>query len=161
MSNLTHFGSDGTARIVDVSAKEVTARTATAEGFVTASEATIRRIWDGNASSKGDVLQIARLAGIMATKRTADLIPLCHTLPLEKASIDFTAASEATVRIAVTVTATAKTGVEMEALTGVTVAALTIYDMCKAIDRAMSISDVRLVAKSGGRSGDFRRDSAD
>lgn len=157
MSNLTHFNDDGSARMVDVSSKAVTHRTAVAEARIIAEPETITRIQNGSASKKGDVLQIARLAGIMATKRTADLIPLCHPLPIEKADLDFAIESETTIHITATTSVTAKTGVEMEALTAASVAALTIYDMCKAIDRSMQITDVRLVEKTGGASGSFSR----
>lgn len=161
MSELTHFNEHGSAHMVDVSEKAITHRVAVAEARIIALPETIRKIADGSASKKGDVLQIARIAGIMATKRTADLIPLCHPLPIEKASIDFELESDSTIQITATVSVTAKTGVEMEALTAATVSALTIYDMCKAIDRSMEVTDVRLVEKSGGRSGDFRQDSAE
>lgn len=157
MSNLTHFNEDGSARMVDVSSKDITHRTAIAEARVIAEPTTVARIQDGSASKKGDVLQIARLAGIMATKRTADLIPLCHPLPIEKADLEFAIESETTIHITAITSVTAKTGVEMEALTAASVAALTIYDMCKAIDRSMQITDVRLVEKSGGRSGHYQR----
>ena len=157
MTELTHFDDDGSARMVDVSSKDVTQRVAMAEASIVADADTITRINDGSASRKGDVLQVARIAGIMATKRTADLIPLCHPLPIEKASIDFETSSPTSIRITATVSVTAKTGVEMEALTAASVAALTIYDMCKAIDRSMQVTDVRLVEKSGGRSGSFKR----
>ena len=157
MSDLTHFDADGNALMVDVSEKDVTERIATAAGSVVMDPATLSRVQAG-AIAKGDVLGVARLAGIMAAKRTPELIPLCHPLPLTSVTVDL-ACDEA--RSAVDITATCKlkgrTGVEMEALTAVSVAALTIYDMCKAIDRAMRIESVRLVYKSGGKSGTFER----
>ena len=156
---LTHFDDQGASRMVDVAAKEVTARVARASGGVVMEPATLARIQQ-RGFKKGDVLEVARLAGIMAAKRTADLIPLCHTLPLEGVTIDFGFPDDRTVTITAEVKVTAKTGVEMEALTAVSVAALTIYDMCKAIDRGMVISDVRLEEKSGGRSGHFVREDA-
>ena len=153
--DLSHFDKDGNARMVDVSAKQITQRSASAKGRVAMLAETLSRIEKG-AIEKGDVLQVARLAGIMAAKKTADLIPLCHPLALNSVTLDFhidTAAS--TVEITATVKIDGKTGVEMEALTAVTVAALTIYDMCKAIDRGMRIETVRLVHKAGGKSGTF------
>lgn len=159
MTDLTHFNDDGSARMVDVSEKDVTHRSATAEARVVAAPETIARIQDGSASKKGDVLAIARIAGLMASKKTADLIPLCHPLPLEKAAVDFSVESTTTIRICATTSVTAKTGVEMEALTAASVAALTIYDMCKAIDQSMQITDVRLLEKSGGRRGHYQRAS--
>ena len=157
MSDLTHFDADGNALMVDVSEKDVTERIATAAGSVVMDPATLARVQAGSIA-KGDVLGVARLAGIMAAKRTPELIPLCHPLPLTSVTVDL-ACDEA--RSAVDITATCKlkgrTGVEMEALTAVSVAALTIYDMCKAIDRAMRIDGVRLVYKSGGKSGTFER----
>ncbi len=158
MAELTHFDDDGKAVMVDVSAKAESARTATAEGSVYMEPATLRLI-SGGGVKKGDVLGAARLAGIMAAKRTPDLIPLCHPLALSSVVVDLRC-DEA--RNAVDITATCKltgrTGVEMEALTAVTVAALTVYDMCKAVDRAMTIGEVRLVHKAGGKSGTFTRD---
>lgn len=157
MPKLTHFDDDGAARMVDVSSKDVTHRTASAQARVIAAASTIARIEDGSASQKGDVLQIARIAGIMATKRTADLIPLCHPLPIEKADLEFEFDSPTSILVLATTSVTAKTGVEMEALAAASVAALTIYDMCKAIDRDMQITDIGLVSKTGGRSGDYER----
>ncbi len=139
--------------MVDVSTKPETARTATARGSIHMQPSTAAVIAGGTAA-KGDVLGTARLAGIMAAKRTSDLIPLCHPLPITSVSIDLSVA-DASVDIACTVRTTGRTGVEMEALTGVSVAALTIYDMCKAIDRGMTIGAVRVVHKDGGQSGDF------
>ncbi len=155
MSELTHFDAAGNAVMVDVSAKDVTERTAVAKALVRMQPATLARIEAGDVK-KGDVLGVARLAGIMAAKRTADLIPLCHPLPLASVSVDLAprrASNE--VEITATVKVTGRTGVEMEALTAASVAALTIYDMCKAIDRGMVIADLRLVQKSGGKSGTF------
>ena len=140
--------------MVDVGAKPETVREATARGRITMAPATLARIQEGQVG-KGDVLGVARLAGIMAAKRTADLIPLCHPLMLSKVAVDLTPAPPDAVEIEATVSLTGRTGVEMEALTAVTVAALTVYDMCKAADRGMRIEAVRLVRKSGGRSGDW------
>ncbi len=140
--------------MVDVSAKAVTQRMARAEGYVHMQPATLQRILQRD-FGKGDVFEVARLAGIMASKRTAELIPLCHTLPLESTSVDIQAQEPDRVRIEACVSVTAKTGVEMEALTAVTVAALTIYDMCKSVDREMTITQVQLIEKQGGRSGHF------
>lgn len=146
MTELTHIRKDGTAAMVDVSEKPVVRREATAEGFVALREETIAAITDGEVP-KGDVLAVARIAGIQAAKKTADLIPLCHQLPLTKVVVDFKPETNG-VRIIATVRTDAKTGVEMEALTAVSVAALTIYDMCKAIDTEMVIGEVRLLEKA-------------
>ena len=155
MSDLTHFDAAGNAVMVDVSGKDVTECTAVAKAIVRMEPATLARIEAGDIR-KGDVLGVARLAGIMAAKRTADLIPLCHPLPLASVSIDLAPLRDASaVEITATVKVTGRTGVEMEALTAASVAALTIYDMCKAIDRGMVIADLRLVHKSGGKSGTF------
>jgi cyclic pyranopterin monophosphate synthase len=155
MGELTHFDKDGNAVMVDVSGKDVSERVATAQGRVRMQPETLARIIDG-AIKKGDVLGVARLAGIMAAKRAHDLIPLCHPLALSAVTVDLTADRAASsVEITATVKVTGRTGVEMEALTAVSVAALTVYDMCKAIDRAMTLSDIRLVHKSGGKSGTF------
>ncbi len=153
MSQLTHLDSSGHARMVDVSAKAETSREATAKGRVIMRPETLALIAAGGAP-KGDVLAAARMAGIMAAKQTASLIPLCHPLPLASVSVDLTL-NETGVDIAATVRTTGRTGVEMEALTAVSIAALTIYDMVKAVDRGMSIEAIRIVAKSGGKSGDF------
>ena len=153
MSKLTHLDESGAARMVDVSAKEETVREATARGRVVMQAATRALIGEGRAA-KGDVLAVARLAGIMAAKRTAELIPLCHPLPLAAVVVELSLADEA-VEISATVRTTGRTGVEMEALTAVSVAALTIYDMLKAVDRGMRIEAVRVVHKSGGKSGAF------
>ncbi len=151
---LTHFDAAGRAAMVDVSAKEETARTATARGRIVMQPATLALIREGRAG-KGDVLGVARIAGIMAAKKTSELIPLCHPLMLSKVAVDLEPEGEDAVAIEATVTLTGKTGVEMEALTAVTVAALTVYDMVKAVDRGMRIEDVRLVHKAGGKSGEF------
>jgi len=158
MSDLTHIGADGTARMVDVSAKAVTAREATAEGRIAMARAAADAIRDGLVK-KGDVLAVARVAGIMAAKKTADLVPLCHPLPLASVTVDFTVQDDGIVATATARTA-ATTGVEMEAMTAVSVALLTIYDMAKAIDKGMVIGGVRLLAKSGGKSGDWRAPEA-
>jgi cyclic pyranopterin phosphate synthase len=156
MSELSHFDERGASRMVDVSAKPETLREARASGLVRMAPATGNLIRD-RALSKGDVLETARLAGIMAAKRTGDLIPLCHPLPITGATLDFAWDADDLLRIEATVRVFGRTGVEMEALTAVSVAALTIYDMCKAVDRVMSIERIRLEEKSGGRSGAFRR----
>jgi cyclic pyranopterin phosphate synthase len=160
---LTHLDEAGKAKMVDVGEKPVTARRAMAEGFVLLLPETVRAIAEERVP-KGEVLAVARVAGIMAAKRTGELIPLCHPLPVESVEVDFDLPAfdpeegEERVRLRVKAIATisAKTGVEMEALMAVTVAALTIYDMCKAIDKGMVIEGVRLIEKSGGRSGDFK-----
>ena len=158
MAELTHLDSKGRARMVDVSAKDVTVRLAIASGRVTMQPETLRLIADGSAP-KGDVLAAARLAGIMAAKRTADLVPLCHPLPLDSITVELEC-DEAQSAVAITASCktTGRTGVEMEALTAVTVAALTVYDMCKSLERGMRVDSVRLTAKSGGRSGDWHAD---
>jgi cyclic pyranopterin phosphate synthase len=156
-ARLSHLNDKGEARMVDVSAKEVTARTARAEGFVSMAPATLELILSGNAP-KGDVLATARIAGIMAAKRTHELIPLCHPLPLSEVTVEFEPSRDPPgVRVEATVKVDDKTGVEMEALTAVSIACLTIYDMAKAVDRAMSFSGIRLMEKTGGRSGSFKR----
>lgn len=160
MSELTHFDAQGRARMVDVTAKDVTVREATARGSIKMDPATLEMIEQGKVA-KGDVLAVAQVAGVMAAKRTPDLIPMCHPLAItgvemklepnrEKSRVDITA----TVRLA------GRTGVEMEALTAVSVAALTVYDMCKAVDRGMVIEQVRLMRKSGGKSGTFVREES-
>ena len=155
MSKLTHFDDDGKAHMVDVGAKPQSKRTAVASGLVRMSKAALDEIQRG-AAAKGDVLGVARLAGIMASKRTADLIPLCHPLGLDHVQIDLEA-DDALPGVVITATCvvTGRTGVEMEAMTAVSVCALTIYDMCKSVDRAMRIEGIRLVHKSGGKSGDY------
>lgn len=154
---LSHFDDQGQARMVDVSAKPVTARLARAEGFVRMQPATLQLIQERHVA-KGDVLEVARLAGIMATKRTGDLIPLCHPLGIDGVDLALAPADEQTVRIEATVRTTGRTGVEMEALTAVSVAALTVYDMCKAVDRGMELGPIRLLEKAGGKSGHWVRD---
>lgn len=157
MNELTHFDDDGASRMVNVGGKPVTERMARAEGTVLMEPLTLRIIQQKEVS-KGDVLEVARLAGIMATKKTDDLIPLCHSLGLDSASVDFTFPDDRSIRIESCVRVTGKTGVEMEALMAVNISALTIYDMCKAVDRTMQITNIRLLEKSGGRSGHFRRE---
>ncbi|HEY7310460.1 MAG TPA: cyclic pyranopterin monophosphate synthase MoaC [Gemmataceae bacterium] len=157
MTELSHFDEHGAARMVDTSAKPETQREAKASGLVRMAPATLALIRD-RALAKGDVLEVARLAGIMAAKRTGELIPLCHPLPITSASVDFAFLADDLLRIEATVRVFGRTGVEMEALTAVSIAALTVYDMCKAVDRVMTVERVRLEEKSGGRSGAFRRD---
>jgi cyclic pyranopterin phosphate synthase len=157
MSELSHFDDRGAARMVDVGGKPETLREAVASGLVRMAPATAALIRDRNLS-KGDVLETARLAGIMAAKRTGELIPLCHPLPITSVGVDFSFVADDLLRIEATVRVFGRTGVEMEALTAVSVAALTVYDMCKSADRVMTVERVRLERKSGGRSGDFRRD---
>jgi cyclic pyranopterin phosphate synthase len=153
---LTHLDAEGNARMVDVSAKDVTVREAVAKGRVVMAAETLRLVTEGKAK-KGDVLAVARIAGIMAAKRTHDLIPLCHPLALQSVTVDLgTDASGPAIEVTAMVRVEGRTGVEMEALTAVTVACLTVYDMLKAADRAMRIEAVRLVEKSGGRSGHYR-----
>lgn len=156
MSQLTHFDDSGASRMVDVGAKPVTQRMARASGQVRMLPATLQLIRD-RGHSKGDVLEVARLAGIMAAKKTGELIPLCHPLGLESVAINFDFPDDQTLRVEASVQVEAKTGVEMEAMTAVSVAALTVYDMCKAVDRAMTISEICLQEKSGGKSGHFLR----
>ena len=155
MSDLTHFDADGKAHMVNVGDKPVTDRVAVARGEITMQASTLAKIAEGG-FGKGDVLGVARLAGIMAAKQTASLIPLCHPLGLDHVAVDLEM-DEALpgVRITATCRVTGRTGIEMEAMTAVSVAALTIYDMCKAVDRGMAIGDIRLTHKSGGKSGDF------
>ena len=154
---LTHFDKAGSARMVNVSEKEVTVRTAVAEGEITMSAETMRLIREGQLS-KGDVLQVARIAGIMGAKATPDLIPLCHPIPLDKVEVEFEELDESTLKVQATARATFKTGVEMEALTAATIAGLTVYDMCKSADRAMTLGPFYLVEKTGGKSGHFKRE---
>lgn len=158
MSELTHFDDRGASRMVDVGGKAETDRVAVASAVVRMKPATLALVRD-KGLSKGDVMEVARLAGIMAAKKTADLIPLCHPLPLTSVTLDFSFPNEDSLRIEATVRVFARTGVEMEALTAVSVAALTVYDMAKAVDREMTVEQVRLERKGGGKSGDFRRDS--
>lgn len=155
MTQLTHFNTQGEAHMVDVGAKDITQRIAIAEGHIQMLPETLQKIMEGN-NKKGDVLGIARIAGIMASKRTADLIPLCHPLALNKVTLDLRIDETLPgVHCQVTVAVSGKTGVEMEALTAVQIALLTIYDMCKAVDRGMVIGNTRLLKKSGGKSGDW------
>lgn len=154
MADLTHLDDTGAARMVDVSAKPDTQRRAVATGRITMSTDAATAIRD-KAIAKGDVLAAARIAGIMAAKRTGDLIPLCHPLPITSVAIDL-APDDAGVTATATVTTTGKTGVEMEAMTAVSVALLTIYDMAKAVDKGMTIGGIRLLEKTGGKSGDWR-----
>lgn len=157
-SGLTHIGADGAARMVDVSGKAVTTRSATAVGEVRMEAATLAAILSGNAA-KGDVIATARIAGIMAAKRTSDLIPLCHPLAIAKVTLDIDADQALPgLRVAATVKVEGKTGVEMEALTAASVACLTIYDMAKALEKGMVISGLRLLEKTGGKSGDWMAD---
>ncbi len=157
-NQLTHLDGDGNARMVDVTEKDVTFRVATAEGEVNMQPETLRLIVDGK-HAKGDVMAVARIAGIQAAKKCADLIPLCHPLALSSVKIELQPdLGENLVKINATCKLSGKTGVEMEALTAVSVAALTIYDMCKAVDKGMTISGVRLLTKSGGKSGDWQAD---
>ncbi|MCR4346633.1 MAG: cyclic pyranopterin monophosphate synthase MoaC [Sulfuricaulis sp.] len=157
MSKLTHINESGSARMVDVGGKDVTERAAVAEGLIRMQPETFRLIVEG-AHKKGDVLAVARVAGIMAAKKTAELIPLCHAIPLTAVDIELTAdANRSAVFCRATVRTRAQTGVEMEALTAVEIALLTIYDMCKAVDRGMTLTDIGLVSKSGGKSGEWRR----
>jgi cyclic pyranopterin phosphate synthase len=156
MSELTHFDEHGASRMVDTSAKPETLRDARASGLVRMQAATMALIRE-RGLAKGDVLEVARLAGIMAAKRTGELIPLCHPLPLTSAAVDFAFESDTLLRVEATVRVFGRTGVEMEALTAVSVAALTVYDMCKSVDKGMTVERLRLEAKSGGKSGDYRR----
>jgi cyclic pyranopterin phosphate synthase len=153
---LTHLDDEGRITMVDVSAKAVTMRVAEASGFVKMAAETLAAIRERR-TPKGDPLETARLAGIMAAKRTADLIPLCHSLALAHADVQITLTEEGA-QITATATTSAQTGVEMEALTAVSVAALTLYDMCKALDKRMEITDIRLERKTGGRSGEWHRE---
>lgn len=156
MTGLTHLNERGEAHIVDIGDKAVTRRRAVAQARITGQSQTIATILSGGLK-KGDALAVARIAGIMAAKKTADLIPLCHPIPLTKVSVDIDGAGENSILIVATAETTGQTGVEMEALVAASTAALTLYDMAKAIDRAMVISDLCLVEKSGGKSGDFIR----
>jgi cyclic pyranopterin phosphate synthase len=157
MGELTHFDERGASRMVDVSGKPESLREARASAQVRMAATTLQLVRD-RGLHKGDVLEIARLAGILAAKKTGDLIPLCHPLPLTSIRLDFMFPTDDTLRIEATATVVGRTGVEMEALTAVSVAALTVYDVCKAADRSMTIEHIRLEEKSGGRSGPFRRD---
>tara|TARA_B100000315_G_scaffold223486_1_gene228308 strand:+ start:7340 stop:7816 length:477 start_codon:yes stop_codon:yes gene_type:complete len=156
MNDLTHLDKDGNAIMVDVGDKATTERTATAAGSIYMEPATLKLITDKGVK-KGDVLSIAQLAGIMGAKRTPDLIPLCHPLTLTSVKVELSCdATRNAVDISATCKLSGQTGVEMEALTAVSIAALTVYDMCKAVDRAMQIGDIRLIHKAGGKSGEFK-----
>ncbi len=157
MSQLSHFDESGASRMVDVGPKPESERMARASAVVRMRPETLALIRDRKLA-KGDVLEVARLAGIMAAKKTAELIPLCHPLPLTSVALDFSFPSADALRLEATVRVFARTGVEMEALTAVSVAALTVYDMCKAVDRAMAVEQIRLEEKAGGKSGHFVRD---
>ena len=159
MTDLSHFDESGASRMVDVGHKNVTKRIARASAVVSMKPETLRLI-QNREFAKGDVFEVARLAGIMATKRTADLIPLCHPLGLDSAKVDFKVMDESHVKVEAEVSVTGKTGVEMEAMTAVSVASLTIYDMCKSVDRSMSIGSIQLMEKSGGKSGHYKRDES-
>ena len=155
MSEFTHFDEKGNAYMVDVSGKEVTRRSATAQGTIFVSREVMDAVL-GKRIKKGDVFTVAQVAGIMGTKRTSDLIPMCHPLSLTNAKVSFSMDEEAgSITVFCTAVTDGKTGVEMEALTGASIALLTIYDMCKAIDKRMVLSDIHLVEKTGGKSGDF------
>lgn len=156
MPELTHFDSDGRSQMVDVGGKQFSLRTAVASGIVRMKVQTQNLIRAAQIE-KGDVLGIARIAAIMATKRTSDLIPLCHPLSLNSVTVDFSFPTDSLIQIEVTVSATERTGVEMEALMAVSVAGLTIYDMCKSCDKEMAIAEIRLEKKTGGKSGSFSR----
>jgi cyclic pyranopterin phosphate synthase len=159
MSTFTHIDAEGRVRMVDVTSKKATLRTATAQGVVIMQPGTLKKILEQTVK-KGNVLETARIAGIMAAKKTSDLIPMCHPLRLTHISVDFFPQTDAgAIRIEATVRLIGQTGVEMEALTAITVAALTIYDMCKSYDRAMEIADIYLLEKSGGKSGHYIRRS--
>jgi cyclic pyranopterin phosphate synthase len=159
MSELTHFDDSGASRMVDVSGKEVTLRTARASGRVRMAAATLELVKD-RGLAKGDVREVARLAGILAAKRTGELIPLCHPLGLDSVELSLTPEEPDAIRIEACVKVHGRTGVEMEALTAVSVAALTVYDMCKAVDRDLVIGPIQLEEKTGGRRGHYRRSQA-
>ena len=157
MNPLTHFDDAGASRMVDVGAKPPTQRVAVASGRIRMEPATLELILN-RSISKGNVFEVARIAGIMAAKRTSELIPLCHPLPITSVEVDFEPLPPDAVRIVATVRVFGRTGVEMEALTAVSVAGLTVYDMCKAVDRSMSLDEIRLDQKSGGQHGDYSRE---
>ncbi len=160
MTKLTHLNPRGEAHMVDVGEKAVTAREAVAEGWIGMESTTLTLVLEGG-HKKGDVLAVARVAGIMAAKKTAELVPLCHPIVLSAVDVTLTAdEKKSALRCRATVRTSGQTGVEMEALTAVQIALLTVYDMCKAVDRGMTMSDIRLVSKSGGRSGDWKRNEA-
>lgn len=160
MNQLSHFDDSGASRMVDVSEKEITQRLARASGNIRLAKETLSLIRNRN-MAKGDVLEVARIAGISGAKRTADLIPLCHILPLDSVEINFDFPDQETIRIEAITRVTGRTGVEMEAIVAVTTTAMTIYDMCKAIDRGMVVEQIQLEEKSGGRSGHFIRAAPD
>jgi cyclic pyranopterin phosphate synthase len=161
MTQLTHFNQSGEAHMVDVGGKAVTQRIAITEGYIEMQPETLRLIMEGG-HKKGDVLTIARIAGIMASKKTADLIPLCHPLPITHVEINLTAETEKNrIRCQTTVKTSGQTGVEMEALNATQIALLTIYDMCKAVDRGMIIQSVQLLEKQGGKSGHWQRNASE
>lgn len=160
MPPLSHFDESGASRMVDVGAKPVSSRMARASGQVKMAPETLRIILDRKVA-KGDVFEVARLAGIMAAKKTPELIPLCHALALDSVAVDFQVIDDCTIGIEATVRVQARTGVEMEALTAVSVAALTVYDMCKSLDRNLALGPFVLREKSGGKSGDYQRPSQD
>ena len=159
MARLSHLNERGEASMVDVSAKASSSREARAQGVLRMSAATLQAILEGGIA-KGDVLAVARVAGIQAAKRTSDLIPLCHPLPISKVAVEFEAVDDEALAITCTCKVTGQTGVEMEALTAVSIAALTVYDMCKAVDRGMTLEGVQLLRKSGGKSGTWQRADA-
>ena len=156
MSELSHVGSDGEARMVDVSQKADTVREAIAKGRVLMKPETLKLV-KANEIKKGDVLAVARIAGITAAKKTPDLIPLCHTISLDNVNVDFDLSGDDCIEITARAKSTGKTGVEMEALVAASVSALTIYDMCKAVDKEMTLSEIYLESKTGGKSGTYRR----
>jgi cyclic pyranopterin phosphate synthase len=158
-ADLSHFDAEGRSRMVDVGDKPITRRMARASGVVTMRAATLAQIRSGEVS-KGNVLEVARVAGILAAKRTSETIPLCHTLPLDAVEIAFHTPDDTHLKIEATVGATARTGVEIEALLAVSTAALTVYDMCKGVDRGIVIGQIQLEEKLGGRTGHYRRDAA-
>jgi cyclic pyranopterin phosphate synthase len=153
---LSHITKSGEARMVDISAKQPTVREAVAKGRVVMKPSTLEQV-QASAMKKGDVLAVARVAGILAAKKVPDFIPLCHTIPIDSITIDFDLSQKTSIGIAATARSTGKTGVEMEALTAVSVAALTIYDMCKAVEKGMTITDIYLETKTGGKSGTYNR----
>ena len=159
MARLSHLNERGEASMVDVSAKASSSREARARGILRMSATTLRAILEGGIA-KGDVLAVARIAGIQAAKRTSDLIPLCHPLPISKVALEFEAVGDEALAITSVCKVTGQTGVEMEALTAVSIAALTVYDMCKAVDRGMTLEGVQLLSKSGGKSGAWQRADA-
>ncbi len=159
-SRLTHFNAAGEAHMVDVGGKAISSRRAVADGWISMQPSTLQHIRSGD-NKKGDVLGVARIAGIMAAKKTADLIPLCHPLALTRVEVDFETRDEpASVYCRATVETRGQTGVEMEALTAVQIALLTVYDMCKAVDRGMTLHEIRLQEKEGGKSGHWQRDAS-